>query len=75
MLLISNIRHYVPYAMACETLNFYPHLVVIGTTGVFSRFPKYSGAYRKIESLMKSYKSTLFLVRYNDIWINIRQKY
>ena len=35
---------------------------------------KYSGAYRKIESLMKSYKSTLFLVRPTMIYGSIFDK-
>ena len=64
VVLISNIRHYKFLKKALDILKIYPHLHIIGTTGVHSKFKEYSFEYKKIEEDIFNYPGN---VRFLDL--------
>jgi len=74
IVLLSNIRHYIPLAIALDYLDFYPRIILVGTTGVYSRYKAYSNIYRDIEFLASDYRSALTIIRPSMIFGNSRDK-
>lgn len=75
IILLSNIRHFFPLS---KVLPLYfsesnlPRLIIVGTTGVYSRYPEYSGVYKKLESLIDQYPGSSCLLRPSMIYGSIR---
>ena len=63
ILLLSNIRHFPPLYDALKLISFYPRIILVGTTGVYSRFSSYSGVYKEIETMAWTYPSDLTIIR------------
>lgn len=65
IVLHSNIRHLpnllgLLYSCGLKKL---PRLILIGTTGIYSKFPSYSDVYRKMEEMLDSYPAPKVLLR------------
>lgn len=74
IVLLSNIRHYKFLKKALDILQFYPHLHIIGTTGVHSKFKKYSIEYKKIEAEILNYPGRVALLRPSMIYGDFKDK-
>ncbi|MEM8638276.1 MAG: NAD-dependent epimerase/dehydratase family protein [Cyanobacteria bacterium P01_G01_bin.54] len=60
---IASIRH-VPYILeSLSGINKQPRLIVIGTTGVYSKYNQYSVEYRLIENQLRGYLKSYCLLR------------
>jgi len=70
----SNLRHFLPFIKAFEfsNLNKYPRLIVISTTGVYSRFKSLSQVYKDIEEEIKSYNGSYTILRPSMIYGSIK---
>lgn len=77
IILISNIRHLNPllYCLNDYSLRHYrPQLIIIGTTGVFSRYSHYSSEYQLIENTLQDYSGRHLLLRPSMIYGSPRDK-
>lgn len=74
IILLSNIRHYPPLAAALTYLSFYPRIIIVGTTGVYSRFHAYSVVYKEIEKMTSAYPGDLCIIRPSMIFGNANDK-
>ena len=59
---------------ALEQLHSLPRLIVIGTTGVYSRYNVYSQEYRKAEAALSQYRGSSCLLRPTMIYGSHRDK-
>jgi hypothetical protein len=80
VIIISNIRHFLPFQKALENIktsnkNYKdPRLILVGTTGVFSKKKEYSFLYKKIEKELKSKVKNYVLLRPSLIYGSHRDK-
>ncbi len=54
---IAGIRYTLPLLAACERAGVTGHIVLVHTTGIYSRFRMASGEYREIEEKMQAFLS------------------
>lgn len=65
----------VPTILAClEQANQAPRLIIIGTTGVYSRYNVYSREYKEVEVLLSHYRGSYCLLRPTMIYGSHRDK-
>ena len=76
VLIHSNIRHFLSFIKAFElaNLNYYPRVIVISTTGIFSRFKAFSSLYKIIENKIKAYKGSYTILRPSIIYGSFRDR-
>ncbi|ABO18049.1 NAD-dependent epimerase/dehydratase family protein [Prochlorococcus marinus] len=65
ILINSNIRHFLPFLEAIDTLDIeeFPRVVIVSTTGIFSKFNSYNFLYKQIEGKIKSYRGNFLILR------------
>ena len=65
ILINSNIRHFIPFLDAINSLDIkeYPRVVIVCTTGIFSKFNSFNFLYKQIEDVIKSYKGDFLILR------------
>ena len=71
---LAQLRH-IPTIINC--LNKYekfPHLIIIGTTGIYSQYNEYSQDYKKAESQLQTYQGCYCLLRPTMIYGSDRDK-
>lgn len=71
---IASIRHTPVILKRLQTLGQLPRLIVIGTTGVYSKYNQYAAVYRDIESQLAQYRGTYCLLRPTMIYGSHRDK-
>lgn len=74
IVLLSNIRHYIPLLHALMSINKFPRIILIGTTGVHSRFINYSREYMDIEFKCSQYPGHITILRPSMIYGNSLDK-
>lgn len=52
---IASIRHIPPLLNALEEIQHFPRLIIIGTTGIYSKYNQYSAEYKLIEQRLQMY--------------------
>jgi nucleoside-diphosphate-sugar epimerase len=60
---IVQLRQIPVILEALKRANQRPHLIIIGTTGVFSKYNTYSAEYKDAESCLEQYQGTICLLR------------
>jgi nucleoside-diphosphate-sugar epimerase len=60
---IASIRHTPVILESLEKAKQTPRLIIIGTTGVYSKYNEYSELYKKIESQLSAYSGSYCLLR------------
>ncbi len=65
IIITSNIRHTEPFLNAINKKRNLklPRLMVLGTTGVHSKFIAYSSEYKRLENLISTYKGSFIVIR------------
>jgi nucleoside-diphosphate-sugar epimerase len=71
---IASIRHTPVVLKSIETLRQPPRLIVIGTTGVYSKYNQYAAVYQTIESQLAQYRGSYCLLRPTMIYGSHRDK-
>lgn len=71
---IASIRHIPVLLDSLKTSKQTPHLIVIGTTGVYSQYNKYSQNYKAIEGQLAQYTGSYCLLRPTMIYGSERDK-
>ncbi|MCT7961871.1 NAD-dependent epimerase/dehydratase family protein [Laspinema sp. D1] len=71
---IAQLRH-IPAIISClDTLKKLPHLIIIGTTGIYSQYNEYSQDYKIAESQLQTYQGSYCLLRPTMIYGSHRDK-
>lgn len=71
---IAQLRH-IPGIISClDKFNKLPHLIIIGTTGIYSQYNEYSLDYKTAESQLKTYQGSYCLLRPTMIYGSHRDK-
>ncbi|MGL4502868.1 MAG: NAD-dependent epimerase/dehydratase family protein, partial [Planktothrix sp.] len=71
---IVSIRHIPVILESLNKIGQSPRLIVIGTTGVYSKYNHYSGIYKDIENQLKQYQGSYCLLRPTMIYGSHRDK-
>jgi nucleoside-diphosphate-sugar epimerase len=71
---IAQLRH-LPTIISClKKIEKLPHLIIIGTTGIYSQYNEYSQDYKKAESQLQKYQGSYCLLRPTMIYGSHRDK-
>ncbi|WP_040655487.1 NAD-dependent epimerase/dehydratase family protein [Rubidibacter lacunae] len=71
---LAQLRHVPPLLASLRQLDRQPRAIVIGTTGVFSRYNEYSRAYKAAEAELEQYPGSTCLLRPTMIYGSPRDK-
>ncbi|MDJ0704398.1 MAG: NAD-dependent epimerase/dehydratase family protein [Leptolyngbyaceae cyanobacterium MO_188.B28] len=71
---LVQLRHVPTILDSLQTLGQIPRLVIIGTTGVYSKYNQYSVEYKTAETRLKSYPGPYCLLRPTMIYGSYRDK-
>ncbi len=76
ILIHSNLRHFLPFLKAFKFSNLkeYPRVIIISTTGIYSKFKSFSSIYKDIEEQIKSYKGSYTILRPSMIYGSNKDK-
>ena len=71
---IAQLRH-IPAIISClDKLKKIPHLIIIGTTGIYSQYNEYSQDYKIAENKLQTYQGSYCLLRPTMIYGSHRDK-
>ncbi|WP_084669228.1 NAD-dependent epimerase/dehydratase family protein [Spirulina major] len=71
---LAQLRHVSTILQSLTELNIFPRLIIIGTTGVYSRYNQYSSDYKIAEDELRHYEGTYCLLRPTMIYGSHRDK-
>ncbi len=71
---IASIRHIEVIVENLYKLGQTPRLIVVGTTGIYSKYRESAETYQKMESILKNYSGSYCLVRPTMIYGSYRDK-
>ncbi|KOR36668.1 Male sterility domain-containing protein [Planktothricoides sp. SR001] len=71
---IASIRHIPAILESLEICQQTPHLIVIGTTGVYSKYNEFSATYKKIAAHLLEYRGSYCLLQPTMIYGSHRDK-
>ena len=68
IIISSNIRHVKPLFNVIRKIKYKPRIIIVGTTGVHSKFLKCSSIYIKLENLISKYSGSFLVLRSTMIY-------
>lgn len=71
---IAQLRHIPAIISGLDKLKKLPHLIIIGTTGIYSQYNEYSQDYKTAESQLQTYQGSYCLLRPTMIYGSHRDK-